>query len=69
MTPYRALDTMERLLTAVGASEQASEVRALRLEIELTADRGNGSPPGHVAARPERQVPVISAVGQGSELP
>ena len=31
---YRILDTMERLLTAVGANEQASEVRALRLEIE-----------------------------------
>lgn len=29
---YRALDTMDRLLTAVGAAEQADEVRKLRLD-------------------------------------
>jgi len=29
---YRALDTMERLLTAVGGVEQAEEVRRLRLD-------------------------------------
>jgi hypothetical protein len=27
---YRALDTMERLLTAIGAADQASQVRKIR---------------------------------------
>ena len=31
---YRALDTMERLLTAVDATDQATEVRRLRLEAQ-----------------------------------
>jgi hypothetical protein len=31
---YRTLDTMERLLTAVGAASQASQVRSLRLELQ-----------------------------------
>jgi hypothetical protein len=31
---YRALDTMERLLTAIGAAEQASEVLSLRLDLQ-----------------------------------
>jgi predicted AAA+ superfamily ATPase len=31
---YRALDTMERLLTAVGAADQAAEVRKLRLDAQ-----------------------------------
>jgi hypothetical protein len=34
---YRALDTMERLLTAVDAAEQAGEVRRLRLGLQPTA--------------------------------
>jgi hypothetical protein len=34
---YRALDTMERLLTAVDATEQASQVRQLRLDTQRAA--------------------------------
>jgi predicted AAA+ superfamily ATPase len=34
---YRALDTMERLLTAADAAEQAAEVRTLRLDAQRTA--------------------------------
>ena len=45
---YRVLDTMERLLTAVGANEQASEVRALRLEIERPRTGATPASPGHV---------------------
>jgi hypothetical protein len=45
---YRTLDTMERLLTAVGAAEQAAEVRSLRGDLqqpELGATASAGSPP------------------------
>ena len=31
---YRALDTMERLLSAIGAAEQAGKVRGLRLDLQ-----------------------------------
>ena len=34
---YRALDTMERLLTAVDAAEEAAEVRRLRLDLQRAA--------------------------------
>lgn len=34
---YRALDTMERLLTVVGAPVQADEVRKIRLDLQRTA--------------------------------
>jgi len=41
---YRALDTMERLLTAIRAAEQASEVRSLRLDLQQPAP-GAATPP------------------------
>lgn len=41
---YRALDTMERLLTAIGAAEQASEVRSLRLDLQRPVPRASAPP-------------------------
>jgi hypothetical protein len=47
---YRTLDTMERLLTAVGAAEQASQIRSLRLDLQrsvtgaATPSAGTGTP-------------------------
>jgi Swt1-like HEPN len=48
---YRALDTMERLLTAIGAAEQASEVRGLRLGLQQPAPRASTPPADTSAAR------------------
>jgi hypothetical protein len=47
---YRALDTMERLLIAIGAAEQASEVRSLRLGLQQPAPRAS-TPPADSSAR------------------
>ena len=49
---YRALDTMERLLTAIGAAEQASEVRSLRLDLQQPAPRAATPPADTYAPRP-----------------
>lgn len=62
---FRALDTMERLLTAVGASKQASEVRRLRLEIEQPRTGTTVLSPGREAGRSERQASVISSSRRG----
>jgi hypothetical protein len=40
---YRALDTMERLLTAVGAAEQASQVRRIRTDLQPPPQAQRGS--------------------------
>ena len=42
---YRTLDTMERLLAAVGAAEQAGQVRGLRLDLAAAGGRGQRRPP------------------------
>jgi hypothetical protein len=47
---YRALDTMERLLTAIGAAEQADEVRGLRLGLQPTSGAAT-VPPATIPAR------------------
>jgi hypothetical protein len=69
---YRALDTMERLLTAIGAAEQADEVRRLRLDPQPTAVKettrsadfpGRRSDPP-VLARPDRAVVSWSRVAR-----
>jgi Swt1-like HEPN len=49
---YRVLDTMERLLTAIGAAEQASEVRSLRLDFQQSATGAATPPAGSHTARP-----------------
>jgi Swt1-like HEPN len=48
---YRTLDTMERLLTAVGAAEQASAIRALRRDLQQPAP-GRATPPAAPHATP-----------------
>ena len=52
---YRTLDTMERLLTAIGAADQASQVRSLRLDLHQPATRAPAPPAGTHAARPRTQ--------------
>jgi hypothetical protein len=49
---YRALDTMERLLTAIGAAEQASEARELRLDLQRPEPGAAAPPADTYAARP-----------------
>ncbi len=66
---YRILDTMERLLTAINANERASEVRALRLEIEQPRSGATPASPGHDRTRPERQVSVSSSGKTGFWAP
>jgi hypothetical protein len=53
---YRALDTMERLLTAVDAAEQAGQVRMLRLGLQPLAT-GTITLPADVHERAGRPVP------------
>jgi uncharacterized HhH-GPD family protein len=53
---HRTLDTLERLLTAVGAAEQAGQVRALRLDLHRPTTDSAGAladTPGN-ATQPER---------------
>lgn len=60
---YRALDTMERLLTAVGATRQAVTVRALRTDNRPTVDWQETQPtdvPAHAPATPARKPPSPS---------
>lgn len=67
---FRALDTMERLLSAVGAGEQADEVHRLRLEIEQPQTGALPLSPGREAVRPEqRQASVISSGRKGFWAP
>jgi hypothetical protein len=54
---YRTLDTMERLLAAVGAAEQAGQVRGLRLGLQQSEAEGAVSAADPSAARPQRPVP------------
>jgi hypothetical protein len=54
---YRTLDTMERLLAAVGAAEQAGQVRGLRLDLQHPEVEGTASSAGRDAARPQRPAP------------
>ncbi len=49
---YRTLDTMERLLNAIGAPAQASEVRNLRLDLQQPATEAAAPSPGTHPARP-----------------
>src|SRR6266851_8074040 len=49
---YRTLDTMERLLTAIGAAEQASEVRSLRLDLQQSVIEATTPSADTHAARP-----------------
>jgi hypothetical protein len=49
---YRTLDTMERLLTTIGAAEQASEVRSLRLGLQRPVPGAAAPPADAHAARP-----------------
>jgi hypothetical protein len=68
---YRTLDTMERLLAAVGAAEQARQVRRLRLDLQqplpgaATPSAGaHAAPPGRQApGRSQRTTGLWSAVG------
>jgi hypothetical protein len=53
---YRTLDTMERLLTAVGAAGQASQVRRLRLDLQQPA--GGATPPSAEAHVPRPAGPA-----------
>lgn len=66
---FRALDTMERLLTAVGANEQASQVRSLRLETSQPRVGTSTPSSGGEAARPDRQEPVVSSGRTGFWAP
>jgi hypothetical protein len=52
---YRTLDTMERLLTAVGATSQASQLRTLRLDLQATTRTASGD--GGQTARPSLPSP------------
>ena len=54
---YRTLDTMERLLAAVGAAEQASEVRGLRLDLQQPNAGGTASSADPDVAQPPRPMP------------
>jgi len=49
---YRALDTMERLLTAIGAAEQAGEIRSLRLDLQQPVPGAATPPADTYATRP-----------------
>jgi hypothetical protein len=51
---YRTLDTMERLLAAIGAAEQASQVRQLRLDLQQPVTGAATPSDGAHAARPGR---------------
>ncbi len=56
----RALDTMERLLTAVGAAGQASKVRGLRLDFRpavIQQETGPGDARAHASGPPARTPP------------
>jgi hypothetical protein len=50
---YRALDTMERLLIAIGAAEQASQVRRLRHDLHQPVTRAAPPPADTNAAPPD----------------
>jgi hypothetical protein len=54
---YRMLDTMERLLIAIGAADQASQARSLRLDLQQPTTRAPAPPAGTHAARPRPQTP------------
>ncbi len=56
---YRALDTMERLLTAVGAPDQADEVRQLRLDHQKAAFESD------TKKRIRQQESVVTVTGTG----
>ncbi|GAB2445512.1 Swt1 family HEPN domain-containing protein [Streptosporangium sandarakinum] len=56
---YRALDTMERLLTAIGAMDRADEVRKLRLDHQ----RGLYDSEARRAAQSVTSMPVVEANG------
>jgi len=63
---YRALDTIERLLTAIGAGEQASHVRHLRLDLQQPA-AGAATPSADThTVRP--QPPVLPRSGNTSRF-
>lgn len=66
---YRTLDTVERLLAAIGANEQAAEVHRLRSEIEQPQTGATTFSPSDKAARPERQASVISSRTTGFWAP
>jgi Swt1-like HEPN len=50
---YRILDTMERLLAAIGAVGQASQVRSLRLDLQQPMTNAPALSPDTDAARPQ----------------
>jgi len=54
---YRTLDTMERLLAAAGAAEQAGQVRGLRLDLQQPETGGTASSADRDAARPQQPAP------------
>src|SRR2546421_735306 len=54
---YRTLDTMERLLVAAGAAEQAGQVRGLRLDLQQPETGGTASSADRDSARPQRPAP------------
>jgi hypothetical protein len=54
---YRTLDTMERLLAAAGAAEQAGQVRGLRLDLQQPETGGAASSADRDAARPQQPAP------------
>ena len=61
---YRALDTMERLLTAVGAAEQAAAISSLRLGPRPTLTRQETHPAdirAHTPLPPARKPPPRTA--------
>jgi hypothetical protein len=56
----RALDTMERLLTAIGATEQAREVRRLRLDLRRPTTEAVTEPADEHVRRAGQPVPARS---------
>jgi len=54
---YRTLDTIERLLTAIGAADQAREVRSLRLDVRQSMTPAATPSPDTEQARPGQPPP------------
>jgi Swt1-like HEPN len=65
---YRTLDTMERLLTAVGAAEQASAVRTLRNDLQQPAPGPAAALPARRAMPPGQPAPQRAGLGFWSRV-
>jgi len=63
---YRALDTMERLLTAIGAAGQAAATRSLRLDLRPAVTRQAAKPAAAPVRAPAPQTRTPPPLGTGA---